>query len=199
MLKKYKLMGLKVYCNRYAHFKDILVCSFNCIYRTRCHDFALFYDQHRDEIDAVVGEYLTSRRESVSPQSRALTSELTDVTKLFSLEVKKNMADNSFIWIGLDDKAELIEFEDVIRRAEAGEKSKHIFKIAQEMELKFQLVPRKRIEKAKNVVAIESERAAARQAKSAAAKGEASNALGEDTSQESRRARPRAAKSAGSN
>jgi hypothetical protein len=187
---RYHPMGLKVYCNRYTHFKDTLVCSVNCIYRTKCDDFALFYDQHREEIDQVVDRYLRSRRVESSSPNHMLTSMPTasDVAKLFSLEVKKIMADNSFIWIGLDDKAELIEFEDVLRRAEAGEKSKHIFKIAQEMELKFQLVPRKRIEKAKTAAANEAERAAARQAKSGAAKAEA----GEDTN----RPRPRATKSA---
>ena len=29
-------MRLKLYCNRYGHFKDALVCSVNCVYRTRC-------------------------------------------------------------------------------------------------------------------------------------------------------------------
>ena len=40
-------MRLKLYCNRYTHFKDALVCSVNCVYRTRCDDFALFYDANR--------------------------------------------------------------------------------------------------------------------------------------------------------
>src|SRR5947209_4060779 len=41
------LMGLKLYCNRYAHFKDPIVCAIVCPYRTRCQDFALFYDDRR--------------------------------------------------------------------------------------------------------------------------------------------------------
>ncbi|MDT7604402.1 MAG: hypothetical protein QOF61_2399, partial [Acidobacteriota bacterium] len=41
-------MRLKLYCNRFGHFKDALVCSVNCAYRKRCRDFALFYDEHRE-------------------------------------------------------------------------------------------------------------------------------------------------------
>src|SRR4029453_1175183 len=55
-------MRLKLYCNRYGHFKDALVCSVNCVYRTRCNDFALFYDEHRGEVDALVSDYYDSRR-----------------------------------------------------------------------------------------------------------------------------------------
>jgi hypothetical protein len=67
-----------------------------------------------------------------------------------------------YIWIGKEDQAELLELDEVIRRAERGSKAKSIYKVAQEMELRFQLVPRKRIEKAKRVAAAEAERAAAR-------------------------------------
>ena len=56
-------MRLKLYCNRFGHFKDALVCSVNCAYRTRCRDFALFYDEHRAETDALVAEYYEARRE----------------------------------------------------------------------------------------------------------------------------------------
>ncbi|MBD0325233.1 MAG: hypothetical protein ICV68_02315 [Pyrinomonadaceae bacterium] len=40
-----------------------------------------------------------------------------------------------------------------MRRAERGAKAKHIYKVSQEMELRFQLVPRKGIEKAKRAAA----------------------------------------------
>ena len=54
-------MSLKLYCNRYAHFKDAIVCSVNCPYRTRCQDFALFYDEHREGVDALVEDYFAVR------------------------------------------------------------------------------------------------------------------------------------------
>jgi hypothetical protein len=72
------------------------------------------------------------------------------------------MPETTYIWIGKDDQAELLNLEEIIRRAERGAKAKNIYKVAQEMELRFQLVPRKRIDKAKRVVAAEAERAAAR-------------------------------------
>ncbi len=55
-------MRLKLYCNRYGHFKDALVCSVNCAFRTRCNDFALFYDEHRADVDALVSDYYDARR-----------------------------------------------------------------------------------------------------------------------------------------
>jgi hypothetical protein len=160
-------MGLKLYCNRYAHFKDPLVCSVTCPYRTRCQDFALFYDEHRVNVDALVADYYAARAEA-KPRPRALvnTSTATDMRALLRLEVKREMPEATYIWIGKDDQAEVLGLDEIIRRAERGAKAKNIYRIAQEMELRFQLVPRKRIEKAKRTVEVEAERTAARRSKS---------------------------------
>jgi len=169
-------MRLRLYCNRYAHFKDALVCSVNCVYRTRCHDFALFYDEHRAEVDSLVADYYEARRGDEDEKSAAPASPLrlvggapappvaqpAELHELIRLEVLREMADSVFIWIDKEDRAELLETAEVLRRAERGQKAKHIYKVAQEMELRFQLVPRKRIEKAKRTAAEESERAEAR-------------------------------------
>jgi hypothetical protein len=176
-------MGLKLYCNRYTHFKDALVCSVNCAYRTRCQDFALFYDEHRAEVDALVGDYYAARRERrddgdsssretasarrvlpLAPVAQAI-AQPADLRALIRLEVKREMAEAMYIWVDKEDRAELLEIEEVLRRAERGSKAKSIYKVAQEMELRFQLVPRKRIEKAKRSVAIEAERAASRRSR----------------------------------
>ncbi|HKP71295.1 MAG TPA: hypothetical protein VJT82_00045, partial [Pyrinomonadaceae bacterium] len=98
-------MGLKLYCNRYAHFKDALVCSVNCMYRTRCQDFALFYDEHRETVDALVGDYYAGRRTTdrqPSPAAATTTSRslpvlpvarpiatAVDMRELIRLEVKR--------------------------------------------------------------------------------------------------------------
>jgi hypothetical protein len=157
-------MSLKLYCNRYAHFKDTLVCSVACPYRTRCQDFALFYDANREDIDARVAEYYAAR--SSAPERRGqrhvALAAAVELRQLLRLEVKIEMAEAQYIWIGKDDQAELLELDEVIRRAERGSKAKNIYKVAQEMELRFQLVPRKRIEKAKRIAAADAERAAAR-------------------------------------
>jgi hypothetical protein len=160
-------MGLKLYCNRYAHFKDPLVCSVTCPYRTRCQDFALFYDEHRTDVDALVADYYAARAEA-QPRPRALvnTNTATEMRALLRLEVKREMPESTYIWIGKDDQAEVLGLDEIIRRAERGAKAKNIYRIAQEMELRFQLVPRKRIEKAKRTVEVEAERAAARRGKS---------------------------------
>ena len=162
-------MGLRLYCNRYGHFKHPLVCSVNCPYRTRCSDFALFYDENRAEVDAQVEEYFAQRTSiegsKGKPQRERVflpTAVPVSMRALIRLEVKREMADAKYIWIGKEDQAELLDHEEVIRRAERGSKAKHIYKVAQEMELKFQLVPLKRIEKAKRAAEVDAERAAAR-------------------------------------
>ena len=166
-------MRLKLYCNRYGHFKDALVCSVNCVYRTRCNDFALFYDERRAEVDALVSDYYDSRRAQGGPKPDAAATDSTlahvqpvarpeDLHKLIRLEVLREMADAFYIWIDKEDRAELLETSDVLRRAERGQKAKNIYRVAQEMELRYQLVPRKRIDKAKRVAAVEAERAEAR-------------------------------------
>ncbi|HEV7844149.1 MAG TPA: hypothetical protein VGO69_10675, partial [Pyrinomonadaceae bacterium] len=156
-------MGLKLYCNRYAHFKDTLVCSVSCPYRTRCQEFALFYDAHREGVDARVAEYYAERSNAVKrPGQAAAVAVAVEMRQLLRLEVKREMPEAMYIWIGKDDHAELLELVEIIRRAERGAKAKNIYKVAQEMELRFQLVPRKRIDKAKRIAAAEAERAAAR-------------------------------------
>jgi hypothetical protein len=175
-------MRLKLYCNRFEHFKDALVCSVNCAYRTRCRDFALFYDEHREETDALVSDYYDARRAPqeqpskpaagsgaraslpvVAPRATALV-EAVDLRELIRLEVKREMAEASYIWIDKDGRAELLGQDEVLRRATRGQKPQTIYRVAQEMELRFQLVPRKRIEKARAAEAVEAERAAARRA-----------------------------------
>jgi hypothetical protein len=160
-------MRLKLYCNRYAHFKDAIVCSVNCPYRTRCQDFALFYDANREGVDALVEDYFAARndagRSSAKRPVPVLVANTTaGMRELIRLEVKREMPEAAYIWIGKDDQAELLELDEIIRRAERGAKAKNIYRVAQEMELRYQLVPRKRIEKAKRVVAAEAERVAAR-------------------------------------
>jgi hypothetical protein len=162
-------MRLKLYCNRYAHFKDAIVCSVNCPYRTRCQDFALFYDANREGVDAIVEAYFAARNDAGRTTSSAprllpvLSANTTaGMRELIRLEVKREMPEAAYIWIGKDDQAELLELDEIIRRAERGAKAKNIYRVAQEMELRYQLVPRKRIDKAKRVVAAEAERAAAR-------------------------------------
>jgi hypothetical protein len=178
-------MGLKLYCNRYAHFKDALVCSVNCLYRTRCQDFALFYDEHRESVDTLVGDYYAGRRAKdkdspsspVVPASRVLPvvqvskpiATAVDMRELIRLEVKREMAEATFIWIDKEGRAELLGQEEVLRRASRGAKPQTIYKVAQEMELKFQLVPRKRIERARRLAEVEQERAVARRTRRTAA------------------------------
>jgi hypothetical protein len=166
-------MRLRLYCNRYGHFKDPLVCSVNCAYRTRCNDFALFYDDHRAEVDALVGDYYAARRVQTegpaSPSTRdaalvhiAPVAKPEALHKLISLEVLRVMTEALYIWIDKEDRAELLATGEVLRRAERGQKAKHIYQVSREMELRYQLVPRKRIEKARNVAAVEAERTEAR-------------------------------------
>ena len=198
-------MSLRLYCNRYTHFKDPLVCSVVCPYRTRCQDFALYYDSHREDVDAEVEKYFTGRAgDSERPRKLLTANAAVDMRALIRLEVKREMAETTYIWIGKDDQAEVLELDEIIRRAERGAKAKNIYRIAQEMELRFQLVPRKRIEKAKREVTAEAERAAARRKASRPrpvavdSPAPLSTAAAVDASAiPSRRTRPRIAKVAG--
>jgi hypothetical protein len=170
-------MRLKLYCNRFGHFKDALVCSVNCVYRTRCKDFALFYDEHREGVDALVADYYDARNAPsvVAPEKRSRelpvvaapvqkVAHAVDLRELIRLEVKREMAEAAYLWIDKDGRAELLEQNEIIKRATRGQKPQTIYKVSQEMELRFQLVPRKRIEKARAAANVEQERAAARRA-----------------------------------
>ena len=166
---------MKLYCNRFTHFKDPIVCVVTCPYRKKCGDFALFYAEHREPINELVLDYYAKSGKPKPKRNLPVYNlELQPVAlrELYTLETKRYMPDNTFIWIDDDDKAEVLEMDALLRRAEQGVKAKHIFKVAQEMELRFQLVPRKRIEESKRKVAAkaedDAERASARKTKLAA-------------------------------
>jgi hypothetical protein len=72
------------------------------------------------------------------------------------------MSEAVFIWVDKEDRAELVETPEVLRRAERGQKPKAIYKVSQEMELRYQLVPRKSIDRAKRAAAVAEERTVAR-------------------------------------
>jgi septal ring-binding cell division protein DamX len=74
------------------------------------------------------------------------------------------MAEAVYLWIDKDGRAEMLEQQEIIKRASRGQKPQTIYKVSQEMELRFQLVPRKRIEKARAAANVEQERADARRA-----------------------------------
>ena len=178
-------MRLKLYCNRYAHFKDALVCSVSCVYRTRCHDFALFYDGHREGVDALVADYYAGRREGerreaeqpsssrqlpLAPVAPTVLARPEELRNLIRLEVKRKMTEAYYIWVDREDRAELLDTTEVLKRAERGHKAKSIYRVSQEMELRYQLVPRKRIEKAKRVAAEDAERAEGRRTRRASSR-----------------------------
>jgi hypothetical protein len=151
---------MKLYCNRYSHFKDPLVCALNCQYRLRCRDFALFYDANRETVDSMLDRYLTFRR-SREELERSLPV-LAPSGPHLVLEAKRKMAEAMYIWIGADDRAELVTHQEALKRAEQGMKPKKIYRVSQEMELRYQLVPRRQIEKAKREASVEEARARAR-------------------------------------
>src|SRR5918998_5948172 len=104
-------MRLKLYCNRYAHFKDAIVCSVSCPYRTRCQDFALFYDANREGVDSLVEDYFAAARNSgENKRTRPLIASVAaaEMRELIRLEVKREMQEAAYIWIGKDDQAELL-------------------------------------------------------------------------------------------
>jgi hypothetical protein len=208
-------MRLKLYCNRFGHFKDALVCSVNCAYRTRCKDFALFYGEHREGVDALVADYYDAqsaptKKAGPEKSSRELPvvaapvqkiARAVDVRELIRLEVKREMAEAAYLWIDKDGRAEMLEQQEIIKRASRGQKPQTIYKVSQEMELRFQLVPRKRIEKARAAAHVEQERAAARRAARRAPAKSAQPAMEESAPAPqpaaTRRTRRRAAKTLG--
>jgi hypothetical protein len=99
--------------------------------------------------------------------------------ELIRLEVKQEMAEAAYIWIDKEGRAELLGQDEVLRRASRGTKPQTIYKVAQEMELKFQLVPRKRIERARRLAEVEEERATARRTRRTTARTAAPQAFDE--------------------
>ncbi|MBL8152120.1 MAG: hypothetical protein JNN15_19535 [Blastocatellia bacterium] len=128
--------SLRIYCPVFNHFKNTIVCSLCCPIREKCSDFQQFYRVNREAQENAVSNYIESHRRL--PPSSLLTIQ-------YRLEVLKKMSD-TYVWIGQDDKAQVMTLEEVIQAAEDGGKPKHIFLTKQELVLRYQLVPKTRRE-----------------------------------------------------
>src|ERR671912_64906 len=110
----------------------------------------------------------SSRQLPLAPVAPTVLARPEELRNLIRLEVKRKMTEEYYIWVDREDRAELLDTTEVLKRAERGHKAKSIYRVSQEMELRYQLVPRKRIEKAKRTAADDAERADARRTRRAA-------------------------------
>jgi len=117
-----------IYCPRFRHFKDVLVCRINCPVSRKCPVFRELEKHNRADLEARLEAYLAAH-----PNRYA---------RLFYLEVIHTMKDEMFLVLDAENKPHLLKREDVLQRAEKGERFKGIYKISQEMELRYQLVPK---------------------------------------------------------
>jgi hypothetical protein len=131
--------SLKIYCPVYNHIKDTIVCSLCCSLRDRCREFQQFYQENRAAQDASVNDYIESHRHL--PPGSLLTIR-------YQLEVLRTMSD-TYVWIGQNDLAEVMTYEQILQAADEGRKPKHIFLTKQELVLRYQLVPKSRQESGK--------------------------------------------------
>ncbi len=56
---------------------------------------------------------------------------------------------DTYVWIGQNDLAEVMTYEQILQAADEGRKPKHIFLTKQELVLRYQLVPKSRQESGK--------------------------------------------------
>lgn len=130
--------SLKIHCPVYNHIKNTIVCSLCCPVRDRCKEFQQFYEENRAAQDAFVSDYIESHRK-LPPGSLLIIQ--------YSLEVIKKKMNDTYIWIGQDDRAQVLTYEEVLAAADEGKKPKHIFLAKSELILRYQLVPKTRTER----------------------------------------------------
>jgi hypothetical protein len=128
-------MGPKtVYCPRFKHFKDTLVCRLNCPSARRCRIFQEYEAVHGRELEERIEEYLAQRKGRFDRQ--------------YYLEVKAIMKEEVFMVIDSEGKTEIMKREEILLQAEKGGRFRQIYRISHEMELRYQLVPKQDKEKA---------------------------------------------------
>jgi hypothetical protein len=132
------LNSLKIHCPVFNHIKNTIVCSLCCPLRDKCKEFQHFYSENSAAQDAIVNNYIETH-------SRLPSDSLLIIQ--YSLEVLRKMND-TYIWIGKDDRAEVLTLEQVLLAAEEGRKPKHIFLAKQELALRYQLIPKSRRDEA---------------------------------------------------
>lgn len=118
-----------VYCPRHRHTKDTLVCRLSCPYYKKCPVFKDYQNRFRRELEKRIDEYLDSHPGRFD--------------RIFYLEAIRNMKEEMFLALNNESQPFLLTRDEVLRRAEKGERFLHIYRVAQEMELRFQLVPKK--------------------------------------------------------
>jgi hypothetical protein len=117
-----------VYCPRFTHFKDTLVCRLNCPSARRCGIFQEYAAVHGPDLEERIAAYLAQRPGRFDRQ--------------FSLEVKSIMKEETFMVVDEEGKTQLMKREEILRLAEKGGHFRHIYRISHEMELRYQLVPK---------------------------------------------------------
>jgi hypothetical protein len=117
-----------VYCPKFKHFKDTLVCRLNCPGSRRCRVFQEYLRTDGAELSARLDAYL------------ALHPGRYD--RNFYLEVIRVVKEEIYLAIDTTGKPVLLKKEEILQRAEKGERFPNIYKISHEMELRYQLVPK---------------------------------------------------------
>ena len=117
-----------VYCPKYKHFKDTLVCRLNCPSARRCRVFQDYLRVNDAEFTARLDAYLIRHPGRYERQ--------------FYLEVLRVVKEDVYLVIDTAGKPVMIKKTEILLRAEKGERFPHIYKISSEMELRYQLVPK---------------------------------------------------------
>lgn len=72
-----------------------------------------------------------------------LSSHPARYCKRYSLEVATVMKGEMYLAVPADNQPSVMDRDEIVRRAEKGERFLKIYRISHEMELKYQLVPKK--------------------------------------------------------
>ena len=125
---------MRLYCDHYGHWKNILVCALSCRRTDRCRQFALSLERRPSSIRELVYEYV--RAHPYHDYSVKLVPVRRGRKKREEVTVKK------FVCIS-QDKAEILTEDEVAARALEGEVYDQMYEVGREMELQIRLVPKK--------------------------------------------------------
>ena len=120
---------MNIYCKRYNHFKDILVCKLSCPYERKCKEFQQLYLDKGREIRWFVYKYM---------------QKYPDKNYKIYLVPKKGRKPTMKQYVCIrEGNVQILNEEEIVERTKQGEFFQTYFEVGREMEIQIKLAPKK--------------------------------------------------------
>jgi len=133
---------MRLHCNTFGHWKDVLICSMSCPYTQRCKQFTRWREE--DEHETLLWQRIINYMQDHPHNNYELI-----MTPMTSNKKKENVV-KQYVCIQ-ENQSQVLTEEEITENLLQGVKFEEIFEIGREMEVQIRLVPAKSKAKSKKI------------------------------------------------